>query len=90
MPRMLSHEDLNERGFRKSKTQRWRDVRDGLFPGPTPTGLTNSWAEDLIEYFSELIAAGFDRRTATAMVEKRRSEARARLTGNANDTRQSA
>jgi hypothetical protein len=79
MPRMLEHEDVRERGLVKSKAQTWRDIRDGLFFKPTPLGNRNAWPEDLADYYSELVAAGFDRRTATTMVEERRAQQRAAL-----------
>jgi hypothetical protein len=80
MARLLSHEDINARGSRKlSRTQRWRDVKAKLFPGPVDGGLANAWPESDIDYYDELIAAGVDRKTATAMVEGRRAEKRIRL-----------
>ena len=79
MTRMLSHQDLSERGFRKSRTQRWRDIKAKLFPRPSDTGLANSWPEDLIDYYTDLLAAGLDRKTATSMVEARRAEKRSAL-----------
>ena len=49
MPRWLSHEDLEDRGIRKSKSQRARLVKAGLFPAPVKCGARNVWIEEEIE-----------------------------------------
>jgi hypothetical protein len=82
MTRMLSHQDLNERGRPKSREQRWRDVKAKLFPRPVDVGHVKAWPENDIDYYDDLIAAGFDRKTATSMVENRRAEKRAALSNN--------
>jgi hypothetical protein len=72
----LSHDDLNARGFKKSRVGRWRDVRNRVFPRPVSIGLANVWSDDVVDYYSELLIAGFSRLEATAMCETRCAEQR--------------
>jgi predicted DNA-binding transcriptional regulator AlpA len=60
MARMLSHEDLRERGTKYSRQHIQRPIERGLFPRPVKLGAggTNAWPENEIDqYIEDRIAA---------------------------------
>lgn len=47
---LLDHDGLNARGIKpKSRSQRWRMVRDGEFPKPIKIGLQNYWIAEEVD-----------------------------------------
>ena len=76
MARLIEWRDLADFVPRRSREQVWRQIQAGLFP-------KKPWTDELIQYFADLVAAGFDPHTATEMVEKRRAEQRAALLNSA-------
>jgi predicted DNA-binding transcriptional regulator AlpA len=56
--RLLSWEDLRERGIKDSKPTIYRRLKAGKFPRPVYAGKSPSWAEHEIDaYIRDLIAS---------------------------------
>ncbi len=55
--KILTYEDLVERGIVKHRTTLWRWVRDGDFPPPVKLGGTNGWLDFEVDDFVARIAA---------------------------------
>lgn len=56
--KLLSFEDLFEKGIRKSRAQINRDIKAGRFPRPVRLGKSPAWPEtEIDEYIRSLIAA---------------------------------
>jgi predicted DNA-binding transcriptional regulator AlpA len=51
--KLLDHDAVNEKTGPRSKTQRWRDIRGGLFPRPVKVGSRNLWPEDEVDAWIE-------------------------------------
>jgi predicted DNA-binding transcriptional regulator AlpA len=55
--KLLSWDDLRERGIHYSKSQIWRKAREGSFPKPVYPGRSPAWTEpEIDEYLEQLIA----------------------------------
>jgi predicted DNA-binding transcriptional regulator AlpA len=55
--KLLSWDDLRERGVPQSKSQIWRKIREGSFPEPVRIGKFPAWPEaEIDQYIEELIA----------------------------------
>ena len=55
--KLIDDTGLEEKGLKRSKVQRWRDVRAGKFPKPVKVGCRNLWVEDEIDnWIAERIA----------------------------------
>jgi prophage regulatory protein len=65
--RMLSDEDLREKGIRFSLQHRHRLIKKGKFPKPVKLGIgqgTNAWVEDEIDAY---LKARIEQRGASAL-----------------------
>ena len=59
--RLLSREDLRERGIRYSRQQLWRLIRDGKFPAPVRgAGKGLAWVEAEVDAHIEGLVAKRD------------------------------
>jgi predicted DNA-binding transcriptional regulator AlpA len=48
----LTHQDVNAKVGARSKSQRWRDVRNDVFPAPAKDGARNNrWSSEEIDAF---------------------------------------
>lgn len=63
--RLLSYDQLREKGIRYSKTQIFRLIKAGKFPRPLAgAGRTNSWVESEIDAFIDNLMKARDSVTA--------------------------
>ena len=61
MTRLLSYDDLRNRGIKYSRTQLWRLIRAGRFPRPVKVaGCANSWLDTEIDALIERAIAERD------------------------------
>jgi predicted DNA-binding transcriptional regulator AlpA len=58
--RLLSWEDLRERGIQHSRSQLWRKIRQGSFPRPVYVGKFPAWPEAEIDTYIESLVARRD------------------------------
>lgn len=47
--KLIGDDDLQQKGIRLSRMQRWRLIRAGKFPAPIKIGNKNAWVESEID-----------------------------------------
>ena len=71
--KLLSYDDLRQKGIQGTKITLWRKERDQRFPRRTPMGKFNCWPEHVIDAFVEALIAGRTEEQATAIAERVRT-----------------